>query len=76
MSRSKVISKFERLLFKGVPEQAENVYQRDDHSYPQKRKRGMSQTSADFDVDSLSEESLGYLKYDLKKGEIEYVTTL
>ncbi|MBS1614198.1 MAG: hypothetical protein JST49_15370 [Bacteroidetes bacterium] len=67
MHGSDKIRKYERFLFKGVPEVPESVYDRDGYSYIDMRKTGQSQ-SIDYHKD-LDDKNilLGTYKYDFDK---------
>ena len=74
MRNSKVIRKFERLLFDGVPEQPESAFERDDYSHVSMRKTGKSSLGSTNDSNSFSSESeiIGYFTYDFEKGSEKY----
>lgn len=54
MNNSRMTRKFERLLFSGVPEQPETVYERNDNSYVVMRQTGRSQNAKS---ESISKDS-------------------
>lgn len=63
--------KFERLLFDGIPEQPEAVYERDDNGFATLRMSGRSLASAEYD--SYEGISMGTYEYDLETGKVTYV---
>lgn len=72
MSNSKVVRKFERFLFNGVPEQPEPTWERDDNTHVYMRQTGKPQTSShNFD---LNESCLviGHFKYDFENNTEKY----
>ncbi len=75
MSRNKVISKFERLLFNGVPEQPEYVFQRNSNAIAMNRKRGMPAKNTPKRPQTDTKRT-GYIEYDLEKGICNYISTL
>ena len=65
MSSSKAIRKFERLLFKGVPEQPEHNYERDQNSIVTSRLTGKSQNMGNGRLSNQSN-IIGFVSYDFK----------
>lgn len=65
MSKSKIIRRFERFMFHGVPERPEPTFQRNDHASYTERQTGKP-TSSSRSSESLQENSIliGYLKDD------------
>lgn len=71
MNNSIMTRKFERLLFDGIPEQPEAVYERDDNGNVNMRMSGRALASEEYDSkDSIA---IGTYKYDLELGKITYV---
>jgi len=72
MSGSGKIRKFERFLFKGVPEQLESVFERDGYSLIDMRKSGLS---ASIDYNKQLEEGqmlIGTYVYDFEEKKETY----
>lgn len=70
MNNSIMTRKFERLLFKGVPEQPEPIWERDDNMYVSMRKSGKSQCAS---IDTISKgEAIGKFKFDFETGAVNY----
>ncbi len=72
MSSSKAIRKFERLLFKGIPEHPEQYYERDQNSSVALRVTGRSQNN---NVDSSGDNRnvIGYISYDFENHTEKFV---
>ena len=64
MNSSKATRKYERLLFKGIPEQPEQAYERDQNSNVSLRVTGRAQSPSNYDSDET--EVLGYMTYDFQ----------
>jgi hypothetical protein len=64
--------KFERLLFHGVPEQPETIWERDDNTHVSMRKTGRAQTLSEED-DTEDFVPVGRFQYDFKSGKITYI---
>jgi hypothetical protein len=62
--------KFERLLFDGIPEQPETVYERDDNGIIAWRLSGRSLASEEHISEGIS---IGTYRYDLETGEVVYI---
>jgi hypothetical protein len=71
MNNSTMTRKFERLLFDGVPEQPEAVYERDDNGIITWRMSGRSLDSSDYA--GKPGISMGSYQYDLETGKVTYV---
>lgn len=71
MNNSIMTRKFERLLFDGIPEQPEAVYERDDNGITNWRMSGRSLASEEYD--SKDGISMGTYQYDLETGMVTYV---
>lgn len=77
MRGSKNIRKFERFLFKGVPEQPETVWERNDNTNVFMRQTGKSQCSPAVTVNPSSEgKVLGYYSFNLEDQTESFVETL
>ena len=71
MNNSIMTRKFERLLFDGIPERPEAVYERDDNGIVSLRMSGRALASEEYD--SKDEISMGTYHYDLEAGKVTYV---
>jgi len=77
MSKSRIIRKFERFLFKGVPEQAETVWQKDDNANATVRETGKSQESRKgYHTILGNNDSLGYFEYDFDTNKEIFHSTI
>jgi hypothetical protein len=66
MRNSKIIRKFERFLFKGIPEQPEPVWERDDNANVFMRQTGKSQSSSSGSDISTDSQLIGTFTYNLE----------
>jgi hypothetical protein len=66
MNNSRASRKYERLLFKGTPEQPEHNYERDQHSSVSLRVTGRAQTLT-FNESAEEVETLGVVSYNFDK---------
>ena len=64
MNRSKIIRKFERFVFQGVPERPETVYQRNDYASYTIRHTGKTNTPLVINDIITRSKLLGYTKDD------------
>ncbi|WP_316849629.1 hypothetical protein [Pedobacter agri] len=71
MSNSKAIRKFERLLFRGIPEQPEHTYERDQNSIVTSRLTGKSQNENRIRR-SQKTNVIGYVTYDFEAQTEKY----
>ena len=71
MFSSRIIRKFERFLFKGVPEQPESTYERDGNTYAAIRETGKSSVEA-IDEDEKNFTEVGEFTYDFAEGKETY----
>jgi hypothetical protein len=74
MSSSDKIRKFERLVFKGVPEQPESVFERDGYQFSPTRSSGQSVSQGYQDSSENEEIVIGVYTYDFEN-EIEIYTS-
>jgi hypothetical protein len=64
MNNSKITRKYERLLFRGIPEHPEHNWERNENSNVSIRRTGKAQTTNLFDDSSNGCEVWGYFEYD------------
>lgn len=74
MSQSSNIRKFERLLFKGIPEQPEPMYERDTNMNVDARQTGKSQNSNSYLRNKKKLKVVGKLFFDFKNNTETYVS--
>lgn len=65
MTRSDLIRKYERFVFRGVPEQPESTYERDSFSHMDMRKTGLSIADDLVDTPLVSASLIGTFIIDL-----------
>ena len=75
MTTSKITRKFERLLFKGIPEQPEHNWERNENSNVALRVTGRPPSSSANNCSSriVTGESVGYFLYDDDKQTEEFI---
>lgn len=73
MSTSKIVRKFERFLFKGVPEQPEHTWERNDNSLVAMRQTGKPQSITSFSEFNSGEEIIGKYIYNFEEQREEYI---
>lgn len=66
MQNSRIIRKFERFLFKGIPEQPEPTWERDDNTYVSMRQTGKAQASSAVNKFCNDETIIGEFIYDFE----------
>jgi|HubBroStandDraft_2_1064218.scaffolds.fasta_scaffold306927_1 hypothetical protein len=71
MMNSRIIRKFERFLFKGIPEQPESTYERDGNTYATIRETGRSSVKP-VEEDGKNFTEVGVFTYDFDKGIESY----
>lgn len=76
MQNSRVIRKFERFLFKGIPEQPEPTWERDDNTYVEMRQTGKAQASSENTEISCESKVVGEFFYDYEKQTEKYVSNI
>jgi hypothetical protein len=69
---SRIIRKFERFLFNGIPEQPESTWERDGNTYVSMRESGKSLSNFDEIADNAPFTKIGEYRYDLKNGKTAY----
>lgn len=66
MQNSRIIRKFERFLFKGIPEQPEPTWERDGNPYVSMRETGKAQASSEANQYCNEEKIIGEFTYDFE----------
>ena len=73
MNSSKIIRKFERMLFKGIPEQPEPTWERHSNTNVSMRETGRAQSAA-FVKDVIKDSQiLGKISYNYETGEETFI---
>ena len=67
----RIIRKFERFHFQGIPEQPEHTWERDGHAYIEMRETGKPQSSQSSSASNADGISLGTLTYNFKEDKVE-----
>ncbi len=72
MSTSRISCKFERFLFKGIPEQPEPIWERNANTNIRERQTGKSQNKSS--VNNIKDKSkiIGFITYDFDKKTEEF----
>lgn len=73
MYNSRVIRKFERFLFGGVPEQPEPTWERDDNTYVAMRQTGRAQASYSTPDFVGKSEIIGEFVYDFQQEKETFI---
>lgn len=72
MRNSRNIRKFERLLFNGIPEHPESMWERNSHGHIHMRQTGHSQSEAGEDDTDGVEPPIGYFQFNFETQTEEY----
>lgn len=73
MTTSKIIRKFERFLFKGIPESPEQTWERNGNTNVALRQTGKSQTISTSTNESSDGEIIGAFRYDFVNEIEEFI---
>lgn len=73
MKLLKILRKFERFNFNGVPERPESSFERDSHSHFTERQTGRSVSSRKRHIDLKNAKFLGWLKDDFENQKETFV---